>query len=431
MTNRDVVKSKYWQPLAEELLGDSLKLDFAKFESLFKEKEKEKKKKKSKGSGSGNNSRSGGQKKSKKQPSTLFPDKRNYNVAIGLKMFKMPNKEIYKAIITTDESVLNLDSVNKLISVVPDPSEVEIINTQESFDDSWNICDRFFWEMRKIPNVKKRLELWLFKLQFEENISFHEDRVNLLHDAAAVIRGSDRLKEIFGMILAVGNYMNAGTKKGNVYAFKLSTLTQLTTPKSLEGDINLLHYIIDTMENHNPNAFDWLDEFGVVGKAAKQNVNDIESDLINFEKEINNMIENLEESIGEADVLDNFHIIMRKFSKQAKQDFDKMKDNFFTSKEDNKNLAKEFGEKKDEELEYLKTFAEFISSLKKSIEENRVRKKIEEKEAKKKRTCHSSSTIEKEASRAEKEAINTDGCKRRLNETYIITQRERKRKGTG
>ena len=41
------------------------------------------------------------------------------------------------------------------------------------------------------------------------------------------MRKSDEFREILKIILAIGNYMNGGTKKGQAYGFELSSLRQV------------------------------------------------------------------------------------------------------------------------------------------------------------------------------------------------------------
>ena len=50
------------------------------------------------------------------------------------------------------------------------------------------------------------------------------------------------------MVLAFGNFMNPGNR-GNAYGFRLSSLNKMSdTKSSTDRDVNLLHYLIQTLE---------------------------------------------------------------------------------------------------------------------------------------------------------------------------------------
>lgn len=51
------------------------------------------------------------------------------------------------------------------------------------------------------------------------------------------------------MVLAFGNFMNRGNR-GNAVGFRLSSLNKMgDTKSSTDRDINLLHYLVKTLES--------------------------------------------------------------------------------------------------------------------------------------------------------------------------------------
>ena len=56
---------------------------------------------------------------------------------------------------------------------------------------------------------------------------------------------SSSLKKVFGLILALGNYMNGGNRqRGQADGFGLEILPKLKDVKSKENSITLLHFIV-------------------------------------------------------------------------------------------------------------------------------------------------------------------------------------------
>ncbi len=71
---------------------------------------------------------------------------------------------------------------------------------------------------------------------------------NLLFGCNELIR-SQKLKKVFEVVLAFGNFMNRG-KRGNAYGFRLSSLNKIVdTKSSIERDVTLLHYLVKTLES--------------------------------------------------------------------------------------------------------------------------------------------------------------------------------------
>jgi hypothetical protein len=54
----------------------------------------------------------------------------------------------------------------------------------------------------------------LFKNKFDYDYTELNKNLKTLDSAVKGIRDNDRLKEIFAMILKIGNYLNYGTNKG-------------------------------------------------------------------------------------------------------------------------------------------------------------------------------------------------------------------------
>lgn len=57
---------------------------------------------------------------------------------------------------------------------------------------------------------------------------------------------SDNIKKIFGLILAIGNYMNGGNRtRGQADGFGLEILPKIKDVKSKDSNYTLLHFIVN------------------------------------------------------------------------------------------------------------------------------------------------------------------------------------------
>lgn len=116
-----------------------------------------------------------------------------------------------------------------------------------------------------------------------------------MNAACDEIVNSKQMKQLFEIILAVGNYVNSGTARGQAYGFKLDALkkvarsqnpfefellqrsnpflVQLSDTKSTtSGRISLLHYIAKFIEESHPDLSQWTNELEDVAKATKSNI---------------------------------------------------------------------------------------------------------------------------------------------------------------
>ena len=84
------------------------------------------------------------------------------------------------------------------------------------------------------------------------------------------VYNSNGFKILLKYILALGNYMNGGTKKGKAYGFSLNSLKQLLSSKSKDNKITLMEYLITIIKNEEPNALEFLNDFFIIAiKIAK------------------------------------------------------------------------------------------------------------------------------------------------------------------
>jgi hypothetical protein len=85
--------------------------------------------------------------------------------------------------------------------------ETELASDPEA---KWEKAEEFFIGLLQISNVKERLTIWAFKLDFVEQKEFFKDFNKALKLAFKSIKESDTLKSLLGIILGLGNILNGG-----------------------------------------------------------------------------------------------------------------------------------------------------------------------------------------------------------------------------
>ena len=117
--------------------------------------------------------------------------------------------------------------------------------------------------MRQFASVKRfntKINIMAYMASFDENVASLRPQITVVTSAARNLRNNSKVKKILEIILAFGNYMNS-SKKGPCYGFKLSSLDSLTISKSgTDKTRNLLHYIVDLVNEKYPSLKDFYNE---------------------------------------------------------------------------------------------------------------------------------------------------------------------------
>ena len=154
---------------------------------------------------------------------------------------------IVDAIAKLDSSRLTLTNIVALGKLYPTPDEQRAIsdvikarlsNPNENTKGRlvWDRPESLFIALAKIPSCPLRLSCWSAHLGYEEQINDTLPPIKTLEKACNELQSSKRWKIIMGTILAIGNYMNGGTKRGRADGFKIGALLKLESTKLLKLD---------------------------------------------------------------------------------------------------------------------------------------------------------------------------------------------------
>jgi len=96
------------------------------------------------------------------------------------------------------------------------------------------------------------------------------------------VQESSGFKRVLGAVLALGNYMNGGTKNGQAHGFKLTALSRLSSSKALDNKTTLLQYLTQYIAKHHPDAANFAEETKDVKRAAMVEFAVIQAQLEKF-----------------------------------------------------------------------------------------------------------------------------------------------------
>jgi len=233
------VKGTVWEHLSDEAVD----FDTSMFEAEFAAKVAAKRVGQAAGSSS-----SSKDKKPKPEVVELVDAKRSYNVNIALARFRMSNAALRDAIFAMDSTVLNEDKCVTLLNCLPTPDEVEAVKAYSGPMEALGKTEQFFAQVGEVPRVLLRTQLLMFKNQYFRQAQELAENLGCVERSLAALSSSRSLKKVLEVTLALGNYMNGGTRKGQAYGFKINSLNKMCNTKTANNKETMLHFLVKVMQ---------------------------------------------------------------------------------------------------------------------------------------------------------------------------------------
>ena len=178
-------------------------------------------------------------------------------------------------------------------------------------------------------------------------------------------------KQVLEIVLAIGNYMNGGTKRGGAEGFALETLSKLKTVKTIDNKRTLLQFIAETLRVQVPDALLFSQDLQVVKPAKSEPMTMLLSEMQQIMKSIKSVQLAVKEpspkvapcpptdadnagtgsaagaagGAGGAGGVDSFHVQMREFVLSAAAEAEAMEAEVKGLAEDLATLCGAFGER--------------------------------------------------------------------------------------
>ena len=152
---------------------------------------------------------------------------------------KLPEvSEVARALNELDDSVLNPE----LLLVVKDnacPTPAQMKELQEARAKNPNVPlalpESFMWVIGQMPAYQQRIDCWSFAMTYKEQHVTYDTALRDFLQVVECFQESDILPCLLGIILAVGNYLNGGTNRGQADGFDIESLAKLEGIKDATG----------------------------------------------------------------------------------------------------------------------------------------------------------------------------------------------------
>nr|XP_031360193.1 formin-2 isoform X3 [Lonchura striata domestica] len=190
-------------------------------------------------------------KRKTKQVVKLLSNKRSQAVGILMSSLHLDMKDIQRAVVNLDNSVVDLETLQALYENRAQSDELEKIekhskaSKEKENAKSLDKPEQFLYELSLIPNFSERVFCILFQSTFSESIGSIHRKLELLQKLCETLKNESGVMRVLGLVLAFGNYMNGGNRtRGQADGFGLDILPKLKDVKSSDNSRSLLSYIV-------------------------------------------------------------------------------------------------------------------------------------------------------------------------------------------
>ncbi|XP_019726283.1 formin [Hippocampus comes] len=191
----------------------------------------------------------------------LLDSKRSQAVGIFISSLHLEMKDIQQAVLTVDNSVVDLETIEALYENRAQPEELEKIKTHYNTSKEEEIKhldkpEQFLYELSQIPDFAGRARCLILKAAFNDGMASIQHKLHTIASVCEALLEKDGVKEILGLVLALGNHMNGGNRiRGQADGFGLEILPKLKDVKSRDNRISLVDYVVSYyLHNVDKNA---------------------------------------------------------------------------------------------------------------------------------------------------------------------------------
>ncbi|KAG7316525.1 hypothetical protein KOW79_020066 [Hemibagrus wyckioides] len=191
----------------------------------------------------------------------VLDSKRSQAVGILISSLHLEMKDIQQAILMMDNSVVDLDALEALYENSAQPEELTKIRKHYETSDEEHVRlldkpEQFLYELSLIPQFSLRARCIIFQSTFTDAVASIQRKSNMVLHVCKGLLERDSVREVLGLVLACGNYMNGGSRhRGQADGFGFDILPKLKDVKSRDNRISLMDYIVSYyLHNLDKNA---------------------------------------------------------------------------------------------------------------------------------------------------------------------------------
>jgi hypothetical protein len=354
------VQSSVWLDVAKKEITDDI--DFAQLEKLFSAETQDMKKTNI---------------VKKEALKSLLDNTRSRNIEIFLPRFPLKVEllelELDQQLNVIDGSTkLNVEHIVALKRFQPTQEEKEMYKKYAGDKTQLTLADTFLLKLIEVPMLSMRLDLVFTIREFPVNMDEFQPTLELAWTACHELDKSEEFLEVLRYVLAIGNYLNAGTPKGNAYGFQLKYLPKLMEFRGQERT-SLLDFLVQQLHAKKTELLAMPSGLQAVAKASEISIVSILAEIEVMGNELDKIEQNGSQVAQHPQVYQKAGQHLQKEVKQFVSSYRvRLEELDRKAQEMNATYHKlltKFGEQSIDSEDFFSTISQFLLQFKKVVQE--------------------------------------------------------------
>ena len=144
-------------------------------------------------------------------------------------------------------------------------------------------------DIMRVPGLQGHLSCLEVKFNFSNQFLILNSNLQSLSKAVQGVEDNPELRQVFLILLKVGNYLNQGTGKGNALSFNLELLSNLKNSKAVgasHSKSSMLDFLLESiLRSKSPNIARFALKLEPCKEASKLELKILEEQLKNFKRQ--------------------------------------------------------------------------------------------------------------------------------------------------
>ncbi|CBH11186.1 formin, putative [Trypanosoma brucei gambiense DAL972] len=199
---------------------------------------------------------------------TIVSTDREKNVGVVLRVLRLPVSTIEECVRSFDDDTLSEECVASLAKVIPTKEERRLVESWVNQDPAVEACklhrlstvSQFFVMCVSVDLYAERIECWNMRNEFNCRVEDLEQKLKRAHDGIRAALDTKRLPRVLQYILAIGNFLNAGSRYEDAKGFSISQLDQIIQFPTTDRKRTLLEHAVMVVERCEPDLHRFTQE---------------------------------------------------------------------------------------------------------------------------------------------------------------------------
>lgn len=321
-----------------------------------------------------------------KQQVSLLDSKVLRNNGIVLKRFRTKVEDLRDSIVAMDLHKFDTDNLVALRGIAPATEDLAKLKAYDGDLSKLDEVTRFMVITARIPRYQNRLECALFMKAFAQDADSLSQRLQLVDTARKEVVQSHRLKRLIEVVLAMGNYLNEGTRNGEARAIKLASMLKLDTVKTMDKKKTLLHVLMGWAKQKEPDLLLLDQDLVHMTEASHWGLDDLKNQVGSLTKGFTLLQNQLKMAQDSPKPLegDKFADVVEPFLESSRDRMEALEVEYNQVQGDFDSCAKRFGEDptKTKSADFFALVSAVVDMIAVGVRENEMSAKAEERRRK-------------------------------------------------